>query len=98
MDLDADTDVDRPLLAEMKQLGLSDPKIHALAHEVESQLSRTRPHHDGADVADILHTLDARTFVRQVDVDKIADHLGIPHDTAQDAVAALALEIANFRR
>lgn len=79
-------------LAAMRALGLTSEHIDALALEVESQLAKITQD----DIAELLSDLDADTFVRYIDIHKLANRIHVDPQVAQAAVKLLAPLIAEF--
>ena len=80
------------LLDNLKGLGLSEDNISSMAGAVGDQLGGT----DGLGLADLLSGLDADAFLSKVDVQAVAEKVGIDASLVESALTMVAPAVAEF--
>ena len=82
-----------PLLrADLQTFGLAPSVVKQIAVHISSQLGSP----DG-NLCQVFHALSTRDFVHAIDVNRVAQHVGIPAALAQSIVMTLAPWVGRFQ-
>lgn len=84
------------LLADLRGLGLSQPRLQALAERLSAQLG-ARNGCAGGNLSQVLARLDRAAFLVAVDVHEVASEAGISPALARASVCTIAPWVERFR-